>query len=235
MGIHLDDIESYIDVSTNDQNKIVEKIIIHTIIFMLVVFIFYWLFLSRVENGYYKKYNKGLKEAFIDPLTKAENRRAAMAYLDSSFKMFKKTGESPMIMIFDVDDFKAVNDTFGHLEGDIVLKNTVEVINNHIRSTDTLYRWGGEEFLLICNGLKEKDVFAFSSKIISIVSSKEYDFGGEKYHATISVGIDRFITTDKTYEDAIKRADAAMYQAKKQGKNRACLGDMCGMNPLIKY
>lgn len=232
--VHLDDIESYIKVSTADTDTIVTKIIKNTILFMLLIFISYGLLISKIEKWYYGKYSKRLKEVFIDPLTKADNRRAATINMESAFKKFKKTGHSPMIMMIDIDDFKKVNDTFGHLEGDMVLKNVVNLINNHIRGTDTLYRWGGEEFLLICDGLKEKDVIPFSNKIIAIVGSEEYESNGEKYHATISVGVGRFEPLDKTYEDGIKRADAAMYSAKEQGKNRACLGNICGNNPLEK-
>lgn len=133
-----------------------------------------------------------------------------------------------MIMMIDVDDFKKVNDTYGHNQGDVVLQNVSQLINKHIRSTDTLYRWGGEEFLLVCNGLKEENVIAFSNKIISVVGKKEYEFNGEKYHATISVGIDKFFPSDKTYQEAINRSDVAMYHAKGLGKNRACMGNICG-------
>ena len=200
---------------------------------MLSIFLLYWVIISRVEKWYYKSYNKKLKEeVFIDPLTKTQNRRSATLYLEAAFKEFKETGQTPMIMMIDIDDFKGINDTYGHFEADLVLQSVVEVINHHIRGTDTLYRWGGEEFLLICNGLKEKDVMGFSNKIISIVGSKEYQYDGEKYRATISMGIDKFAPGDESYEDGIKRADMAMYGAKGQGKNRACRGNICWDNPL---
>lgn len=234
-GVQLDDIQAYIKTSTEETQEIVKEIIRNTVLFMLIIFVFYLLVLSKVETWYYRTYDKRLKEVYIDPLTKTQNRRAATNHIEKAFRHFKKTGESPMIMIIDLDDFKKINDTYGHLEGDRVLKNVVSLINRNIRGTDTLYRWGGEEFLLICNGLKEDGVIPFSNKIITVVGREEYELDGKVYNTTISVGVDRFVSTDKTYEEAIERADIAMYNAKEQGKNRACLGDMCGINPFIKY
>ncbi|HHX62224.1 MAG TPA: diguanylate cyclase [Epulopiscium sp.] len=233
MGVHLEDVESYINISAQEKDVITIKTIRSTIVFMLIIFMLYWLIISRAEQWYYQKYNKNLKDVFIDQLTQTKNRRSAIQHMEKSFKVFKKTGQSPMIMMIDIDDFKQINDTFGHLEGDIVLKNVAYAINNSIRDTDALYRWGGEEFLLICDRLKETDFIAFSNKIISIVGSKEYEFNGKKVKTTISIGVDRFDLLDKTYEEGIQRADIAMYRAKEQGKNRVCIGDICGVNPLI--
>ena len=233
MGIYLDDIETYISQVTQDKNEIFVKTTRQTILFMILIFLVYLFISSQIERWYYYNSNKKLKaEVYIDSLTGARNRKSATLYLESAFKKFKKTKNTPMIMMLDIDDFKLINDRYGHIEGDRVLKNVAEVINNHIRDTDTLYRWGGEEFLLVSSDLKEKDIIPFSNKIISIVNQDEYDFDGKKYRATVSMGIDYFKIEDTSYEDAIKRADLAMYHAKKLGKNRACLWNVWGINPL---
>lgn len=123
----------------------------------------------------------------------------------------------------DVDDFKQINDTFGHDMGDLVLVKICESINNHIRNSDILVRWGGEEFLLLCDGLKKDDVPYFANKLLQAVERCQFEFEGQKKSVTISMGVSYFQTIDKTYEQALKKADEALYIAKEQGKNRVCV------------
>jgi diguanylate cyclase (GGDEF)-like protein len=105
------------------------------------------------------------------------------------------------------------------------LRTIADDLNKHIRNTDILSRWGGEEFLLICHGLKQEDIAPFTDKLLRVVRDASPGCG---LHAanemiTISIGVSAFIAEDGIAQDAVKRADKALYQAKALGKNRAVL------------
>lgn len=224
MGVHLDDIQNYVDITTEDSSLIIRRMILYLLLILVFVFIISLLFYSILERWYDKNANKQLKkELLIDPLTNAYNRRAAVSDLKLKFEKFKTTGLSPAIILIDIDDFKKINDTYGHDEGDIVLKNIVGTLKSSIRSTDNLYRLGGEEFLLVCDNLKENNVIVFSNKLLKEASKIENVSGGQKYRVTISIGISYFESSDKDYDMAIKRADLALYNSKSLGKNQASI------------
>ncbi len=224
MGVYFDDIQPYIDEISNDGDKALSKVtrLIGGLSLGLVI-----IGISIVlilEHWYYKNSNKELREELnIDELTKAFNRRAATKRLQEIFYLFKRYNNVYAIIIFDIDDFKKINDSYGHDMGDRVLRNIVEIINKSTRKTDFLYRWGGEEFLLICEGLKEEHLDSFTDKILRDIESFEYGYQGEKYHVTISIGASYFNEGDDSFLSAFKRADMALYKSKKSGKNRATL------------
>ena len=109
-----------------------------------------------------------------------------------------------------------------HAGGDHVLQTLARLRQERIRATDLASRWGGEEFLLVCQGLKEDDVEAFTAKLLDIAASFNYDGCGQPRKITVSMGVSYFIPGDGDEKAAIKRADQGLYQAKKSGKNRSC-------------
>lgn len=222
MGVHLDEIQAYINKTTEESQRNITNMAVHIALWIIVLLITIYIFLALLERWYYRNSNRRLKEEVnLDPLTRVYNRRAAMIFINSSFSNYKKTGTSPALIMIDVDDFKKVNDTYGHDAGDKVLINISEIITNNIRKTDILCRWGGEEFLLICNGLKPEDIDIFSKKLLNAVAQAEYKYNEEKYNVTISMGISYFDNTDKDSFDSLKRADVSLYNAKNKGKNSA--------------
>lgn len=224
MGVYFDDIQPYIDEISNESDEAVSKVTRLIGGLSLGLVIIGVSIVLILEHWYYKNSNKELREELnIDELTKAFNRRAATKKLHEIFYLFKRYNNVYAIIIFDIDDFKKVNDSYGHDIGDRVLRNIVEIINNSTRNTDFLYRWGGEEFLLICEGLKEEHLNSFTDKILKDIESFEYEYQGEKYHVTISIGASYFNEDDDSFLSAFKRADMALYKSKKLGKNRATL------------
>ncbi|MDD2481496.1 MAG: sensor domain-containing diguanylate cyclase [Lutispora sp.] len=224
MGVHVNDIQSYVNKTSDHSQSVIEKMVFYIVLIMVLLFISGYAWLTRLEKWYYKNSNKVLKEEINkDPLTKTFNRRAAQIMLNSIFRSYKRDGRNYAIIIYDVDNFKKINDTYGHDAGDLVLINIAKIINNNIRSTDSLYRWGGEEFLLICEGIKKEHVINFSQKLLYHIEEAEYGEGENKYHVTVSMGISYFESSDNDYNAAIKRADTALYNAKKSGKNSTCL------------
>jgi diguanylate cyclase (GGDEF)-like protein len=178
---------------------------------------------NRIEAWYYRNSEQELKAAvYKDPLTRTYNRRAGNECLEKSFNSYKITGVSPAFIMIDIDDFKIVNDECGHDVGDEVLIKLAAAITQHIRSIDKLFRWGGEEFLLVCQGLKEDDIDAFTAKLLNVASSFSYDCGDQPRKITVSMGVSYCVPGDSDEKEAIKRADQGLYEAKKTGKNRSC-------------
>ncbi len=160
---------------------------------------------------------KGLpKFAFIDPLTGLENRRF-LDYLNSRLSM-QKTRDLYVLMI-DIDDFKKINDTYGHLVGDRVLKSIADCILKSVRTYDNVIRFGGEEMVVILHRIGERSALEIAQRIRKSVEALRF----EKYpelRVTVSIGVAPF---RGSLTETIKDADRAMYAAKKKGKNRVVI------------
>ena len=123
--------------------------------------------------------------------------------------------------MFDIDHFKAVNDTYGHQTGDQVLKAVAKSVKDVLREGDTLMRYGGEEFLAVLPGAGETDVRALGERVRRVVESTVVAYDAKEIKVTISLGAVSFPSVNVTdLEDLIRQADASMYDAKKSGRNR---------------
>lgn len=159
----------------------------------------------------------------VDTLTQAYNRTTGIKDIGLAFERFKSGDKSPAIISMDLDSFKNVNDTYGNVVGDKILKGIADKIKSNVRATDKLYRWGGDEFVLVCYGMKEENVILFSNGLLGEISKLQDVLGAEFKGITISAGVSYFRDQDRSYEDALKRADAAMYESKYKGKNRVSI------------
>ena len=182
------------------------------IVFLLIMV----LIISIVQLKKIKYLSKKLEYmAYYDKLTNIFNRRKFRDILDE-FVNFSKRYKSPLSLIFlDIDDFKKVNDTYGHEVGDFILKEVVNVAKKSLRKSDVFGRWGGEEFLILLPNTDVNGAKMVAEKIRK--SIEDYDFNGLKI--TISLGVTQ-LKIDDTIEKFVNRADMALYQAKKEGKNR---------------
>jgi len=125
------------------------------------------------------------------------------------------------LLLFDLDDFKKVNDTYGHITGDIVLKEIGEIVRTSIRSTDIACRYGGEEFIIIFKELSKSDTFIISDRIRTKIESKRFIYADQAFRVTISGGIATFPEDGDSIEEVIKKADEVLYEkCKKAGKNK---------------
>lgn len=222
MGVHLDEIAIYTEQVKGEIHYLSSELIIRLIVYLLLAFLLGFTVLYVLQKRYLLSSTKELEnEVNMDTLTRAASRRYGEISLDSLFKKFKLTKENPAIMMFDIDDFKHVNDNYGHKIGDIVLIEIVKKINSIIRSSDQLIRWGGDEFVGILPGLREEHIEDFSKKILEEVSSLKILAKDKTVTVTISLGFSYFKDADIDYNDVLKRADDAMYISKEQGKNRA--------------
>jgi diguanylate cyclase (GGDEF)-like protein len=163
------------------------------------------------------------RQAIKDSLTNLYNRNYLNQFVNKLLGIVQRQKFPLSIAMLDIDDFKVVNDTFGHLKGDEVLKNWGKIILNSIRNSDIAVRYGGEEILLIFPNTKKDAVFYIVDRIKKKFS--EIDFGiGKK--VTFSAGVAGFpedIPELKSLDDLIEIADKRLYIAKKSGKNKIVL------------
>ena len=157
------------------------------------------------------------KIAKTDPLTKLPNRRAVLEQIDYEIARFKRNANPFTIIISDIDDFKHINDTYGHDAGDKVLISLSNLIFRTIRRQDICARWGGEEFLFLLPETGDKGAKIFSDKIRKKVEKNVIKNKASNISVTMTFGICTF-TRSLTVEECIRRADKALYAGKKSGK-----------------
>jgi diguanylate cyclase (GGDEF)-like protein len=154
--------------------------------------------------------------AAVDALTGAFNRKKIEQLLSWEIERSTRYNSPLSLILFDLDHFKIVNDTYGHLCGDYVLKTVIRIIQDHIRKTDSLGRWGGEEFMLLAPETCMEQAAGLAEKIRQHVRLFAYKNVGT---ITISCGLAELKAGD-TIDGLIKRADDALYKAKRKGRNR---------------
>lgn len=156
-----------------------------------------------------------ISKAYHDPLTHAYNRQYFYEYIAKWSRKSTKYSQLGIILL-DLDNFKSINDTYGHLRGDDVLITTAKAINEVTRTNDPLIRWGGEEFIILLELESSEALARVSETIRAAIASAPIDEVG---YVTSSIGI-TLMEKSEPLEMALKRADDALYRAKKEGKNR---------------
>ncbi|MDC7220085.1 MAG: sensor domain-containing diguanylate cyclase [Spirochaetales bacterium] len=158
-----------------------------------------------------------------DSLTGIHNRRYLDKRLNEEFLRFKRHGNLFSLLIFDIDDFKKINDTYGHQFGDRILINLSGLCSTMIRGSDILARFGGEEFCIILANSVADGARTFAERLRSSVEEQKTRFDDKTdVGITISIGIAEISDSLESMEELVHRADDAMYEAKRQGKNRLC-------------
>ncbi|NNC77796.1 MAG: GGDEF domain-containing protein [Woeseiaceae bacterium] len=156
-----------------------------------------------------------LQLATKDPLTGAGNRRAFEDKLESTVAQLKRSGTPASLIIIDLDHFKTVNDQHGHAVGDQILCRVTDIINLRIRLTDSLYRIGGEEFVVVLEGQELKRANHLAEQLRTLVEANELV---PDQLVTISLGVAELQEGESTGE-WLQRADEALYQSKRRGRN----------------
>lgn len=221
MGVHVDDLQQYVAETSSKSNKLVLTFLADLIPAIICLTVFFFAFAILIEKLYIKRMKRRLQlERDHDALTGAWNRQVGETILVNAYKDFKETRLSLGIMVFDVDNFKAINDKYGHSVGDQVLQNIVHAVQGCLRSADAIIRWSGDEFVVSFPGLDFENVESHSQRILDSVNELEFEVNGEKLELTISQGITFFKPEDDSYKDALRRAVKAMYEAKEAGRNR---------------
>jgi len=160
-----------------------------------------------------------------DPLTGLCNRHSFQKHLEQKIATALRTGDQFAVIYFDLDEFKAINDTFGHRAGDMALVRTAGEITTQVRATEIFARLGGDEFAILSNVGTGHEVGALPTRIVDTISAIPFRFRGTNLRLTASVGIALFPEHGENVEELVAHADTAMYQAKNQGKNSWALYD----------
>jgi diguanylate cyclase (GGDEF)-like protein len=158
------------------------------------------------------------RESHIDPLTKAYNRRVFTKDITDIIDAIQEKDVDMFLIMIDADDFKKINDSYGHIAGDKTLIFLTKLIQSSLRKGVKVYRYGGEEFIIILNRITLEEAKNSVDRIIKETSESKLLYKGHNIHLTISAGIACF-KKDDTPESLIEKADAALYSAKDAGKN----------------
>src|SRR5687768_814365 len=161
--------------------------------------------------------------ANIDPLTKSLTRRHFLNIAESEFMRYSRYRRPLSILILDTDDFKSINDTYGHHTGDIVLRSFSLVAMEQKRAQDTFGRLGGEEFGLLLPETKLEQARIMAERIQKTWEQTPSNMDGEMIYSTVSIGGTEASHDDKSFEDVLRRADRLLYKAKGSGKNQVAL------------
>lgn len=160
-----------------------------------------------------------------DALTGIFHRGAIMEFLRNTMEQSARKKQPLAVILTDIDFFKHINDTYGHIMGDTVLKEVSKTLTAHLRSYDCVGRYGGEEFLIILGETNAAEALIISERIRQAISELEFEQNDTTFSLTMSFGISCSdnISQTKDEETLLLEADSALYHAKNEGRNRVCI------------
>lgn len=192
------------------------------------------LFIAFIARRFIRDLNnaeaKLLELATTDALTGLLNRREGFRRMTAECSRARRSGLPLCVMMLDIDHFKAINDTWGHLTGDKVLGVLADILKKTLRMSDIVCRYGGEEFLAVLPETSRDNLEILAERLRSTVESHGFETEvGKRLHVTVSVGIAAGYG-EETCDQFVARADAALYRAKTSGRNK-----VCGMEPVSPF
>lgn len=155
-----------------------------------------------------------------DMLTQLNNRGYWEECLNNEFKRIKRTGHISSLVIFDIDHFKNVNDTYGHQAGDEVIRETARMLNENMRTTDIAGRYGGEEFTVILLDADAENAKIFAERLRTTIEACTIEYEGMTIKYTVSLGIAEMNEEIGTYQEWLECSDKSLYYAKENGRNQ---------------
>ena len=192
----------------------------YTVFAIFAIFTGFYLYVRLIGYlGTMRLFNLASK----DGLTGLVNRRYLNLMLDSELNsvVLDKSRKLTLVMC-DIDNFKKLNDTYGHQAGDLILKKFAAIMKSKCRQADIVARYGGEEFVMIFPGAVAKEALKIAEAIRQAISEETFTFKGESYSTSMSMGLAEY-SHERSKEELIEKADQALYRAKNEGKNRVCM------------
>lgn len=159
-------------------------------------------------------------QTITDPKTDLYNTRFLNHKIESEIERSIRYGHTFSVIVFDIDFFKKINDTYGHLAGDHVLIEVAKILKDTFRKTDFVSRFGGEEFVVLCIETNKNNLFALAERVREKIEKATFQFEGHNIPVTISGGISSFPECGTTREALLAMADEALYEAKRTGRNK---------------
>ena len=200
------------------------EIVIETLMMLALVF-YLWKVVSELHlrnQELFESEARYRQMSITDDLTKIFNVRYFYELLIMETSRANRYGQDLSIILFDIDDFKKYKDTYGHLDGNIVLAKFGQLLKKCSRESDSAYRYGGEEFAVLLPGTSEREGLVVAEKIRQLFSEEELHTSLSSIaYLTVSVGVTEY-RHKEDIETFVHRVDQLMYKAKKSGKNRVC-------------
>ena len=172
---------------------------------------------NNVESKYHEEI---YRLTTMDGLTETYNKRYFVEALERETNRSARYKRSLSLILFDIDHFKRINDTYGHLAGDQVLRELAKIVAGSLRRQDVLARYGGEEFAIILPEVDPDGAILVAGKVRGMVEAHPFQFNQTRISVTISLGVAAFIDPEETNDAFIARTDARLYAAKDAGRNR---------------
>jgi len=169
-------------------------------------------------------YHKALCSALRDPLTGLGNRNAFEQELSRSVHTAMRYKQHLSMLVLDLDFFKEVNDKYGHSAGDVVLREVAELIQSSARNSDTSFRFGGEEFVILLNNTNILGARLTAERIRQQIDQHEFRYQGKTLPVSVSIGVS-YLTDNATGDQLFDQADAALYRAKELGRNKVVVAE----------
>ncbi len=167
-------------------------------------------------------YRAATRSALRDPLTETGNRVAMEQALQREFELARRHGQPISVLMLDIDHFKQINDTYGHSAGDQVLKAVASSIKDQLRNVDRVFRYGGEEFLILLSNTHREAAALVGERLRHVAQVQDYEGDGQTITLTVSLGCATLLPGEST-ESLLRRADSALYVAKREGRNRLAM------------
>ena len=188
--------------------------------FLLSIILWHYNYTNITQKWRIEIQQKQLEQmAYYDPLTGLPNRRFFDKLIKQEFSSMQRQGHESVIIILDIDNFKNVNDTYGHPVGDNILRQLAALLENNVRESDTVSRFGGEEFVILMPKTSLEGGCAFAERLRKLIMEKRFTIGSLTLRITSSFGVS-LLRDIKNLEDYYSLADKALYLAKQCGKNR---------------
>jgi two-component system, cell cycle response regulator len=178
--------------------------------------IFKYLVGSDIEASYHEEI---YKMTIIDGLTQVFNKRYFLEALGREMARAQRYSRPLSILMFDIDHFKRVNDTYGHLAGDYVLQSLARVISTRARREEIFARYGGEEFVILLPETQKEGAMELAEQLRKRVASHLFVFEGEEIPVTVSIGVSTIVNENVPENEFVRRADEKLYLAKSEGRN----------------
>ncbi len=215
------ELDAYLFVDENEGQAL--SSIRNTLYLNLLISLFVSLVVLSLVNLSMRRYQRRISAlATTDVLTALPNRRGFDLLASQALHEAKRNNSPLNALLIDIDHFKNLNDTYGHLAGDEVLRGFARSLSHSVRQSDIICRWGGEEFIILFKDTDSSTAQQLAEKIRAQAELNHYPFAGVNLRATISLGLTE-LQPDDSLDNLIGRADRALYRAKESGRNRLCV------------
>ncbi len=196
--------------------------------FLLSLFLWHYNYINITQKRCIEMQQKKLEQmAYYDSLTDLPNRRLYEKLIKQEISLMQRYGHETVLIILDIDNFKKINDTYGHPVGDDILRQLADLLKSNVRDSDTVFRFGGEEFIILMPQTSLEGGYAFADRLRKLIMDKTFSIGPITVQITSSFGITSMDDTNsQNLEGYYHLADRALYLAKQRGKNRVEI--VCG-------